>query len=97
MIISMLPGATKDQVEHVCEKIKSFGYAAHPIYGEERVVIGAIGDGKDKDRIIDRMFNSTARIGHNKFAVYVKDGRPVAVMSGSTNWTETGLCTQSNN
>jgi len=53
--------------------------------------------GKLKSRVIDRMFNSTARIGHNKFAVYVKDERPVAVMTGSTNWTETGLCTQSNN
>ena len=53
--------------------------------------------GKEKDRVIDRMFNSTARIGHNKFAVYVKDDTPSAVMSGSTNWTETGLCTQSNN
>jgi len=53
--------------------------------------------GREKDRIIDRMFNSTARIGHNKFAVYVKDDQPVAVMTGSTNWTETGLCTQSNN
>jgi len=53
--------------------------------------------GRDKTRIIDRMFNSTARIGHNKFAVYVKDGKPIAVMTGSTNWTETGLCTQSNN
>jgi phosphatidylserine/phosphatidylglycerophosphate/cardiolipin synthase-like enzyme len=51
----------------------------------------------EKDRVIDRMFNSTARIGHNKFAVYVKGGKPVAVMTGSTNWTETGLCTQSNN
>jgi 3-deoxy-7-phosphoheptulonate synthase len=55
MIISMIPKASKEQVEHVCEKIKSFGYTAHPIYGEERVVIGAIGDGKDKDRIISVM------------------------------------------
>ena len=53
--------------------------------------------GKEKDRVIDRMFNSTTRIGHNKFAVYVKDGTPTAVMTGSTNWTETGLCAQSNN
>ena len=53
--------------------------------------------GKDKDRVIDRMFDSTARIGHNKFAVYVKDDKPVAVMTGSTNWTDTGLCAQSNN
>jgi 3-deoxy-7-phosphoheptulonate synthase len=55
MIISMVPGASKEQIEHVCEKVKSFGYATHPIYGEERVVIGAIGDGRDKDRIISVM------------------------------------------
>lgn len=55
MIISMLPGATPEQIEHVCDKIKSFGYSVHPIKGEERTVIGAIGDGKDKDRIISVM------------------------------------------
>ena len=55
MIISMLPHASKEQVQHVCEKIKSFGYSAHPIFGEERVVIGAIGDGRDKDRVISVM------------------------------------------
>ncbi|MBR0753249.1 hypothetical protein JQ604_13750 [Bradyrhizobium jicamae] len=53
--------------------------------------------GAQKDRVIDRMFNSSARIGHNKLAVYVKGDKPVAVMTGSTNWTETGLCAQSNN
>jgi 3-deoxy-7-phosphoheptulonate synthase len=55
MIISMLPGATQEQIEHVCDKIKSFGYSVHPIKGDERTVIGAIGDGKDKDRIISVM------------------------------------------
>jgi len=47
--------------------------------------------------IQDRMFNNATPIGHDKFAVYVKNGVPTAVMTGSTNWTETGLCTQSNN
>lgn len=55
MIVSMLPNATPEQIDHVCDKIKSFGYSVHPIQGEERVVIGAIGDGKDKDRIISVM------------------------------------------
>jgi 3-deoxy-7-phosphoheptulonate synthase len=55
MIISMIPKATKEQIEHVCDKIRSFGYNAHPIYGEERVVIGAIGSGKEKDRVISVM------------------------------------------
>lgn len=55
MIISMVPRATEKEVEYVCNKIKSFGYAAHPIHGEERVVIGAVGDGKEKDHIISVM------------------------------------------
>jgi len=47
--------------------------------------------------ITDRMFNN-GRIGHNKFAIYVgADGKCKAVLTGSTNWTYTGLCGQSNN
>lgn len=45
----------------------------------------------------DRMFNTSAGIGHNKFAVLVVDGQPQAVWTGSTNWTPTGLCAQTNN
>jgi phosphatidylserine/phosphatidylglycerophosphate/cardiolipin synthase-like enzyme len=38
------------------------------------------------------------QIGHNKFVVYVdKSGHPRAVLFGSTNWTPTGLCAQTNN
>lgn len=33
---------------------------------------------------------------HNKSIVFVRDGSPVRVWSGSTNWTSSGLCTQSN-
>jgi phosphatidylserine/phosphatidylglycerophosphate/cardiolipin synthase-like enzyme len=45
----------------------------------------------------DRMFNNN-HIGHNKFAVWLDAGNtPRAVMTGSTNWTSTGLCGQSNN
>lgn len=37
-------------------------------------------------------------IAHNKFLVYVDaKGKPQAVLTGSTNWTSTGLCTQTNN
>ena len=48
-------------------------------------------------KILDRMFNNKVPIGHDKFAVYVENNVPQSVMTGSTNWTETGLCTQSNN
>ncbi len=47
----------------------------------------------------DRMFNNSAHIGHNKFGVLVdrRSKQPKAVLAGSTNWTFTGLCTQTNN
>jgi phosphatidylserine/phosphatidylglycerophosphate/cardiolipin synthase-like enzyme len=45
----------------------------------------------------DRLFNNQEHIGHNKFAVYAEGGVAKAALTGSTNWTETGLCTQSNN
>jgi hypothetical protein len=49
------------------------------------------------DRMQDRMFNNSAHIGHNKFAVLVVGGKAQAVWTGSTNWTPTGLCGQTNN
>src|SRR6266496_1134160 len=45
MIISMRPHATKEEIEHVCERIREFGYRVHSIEGEERVVIGVVGMG----------------------------------------------------
>jgi len=40
----------------------------------------------------------TGHIGHNKFLVYEDStGAAQAVLFGSTNWTPTGLCTQTNN
>jgi 3-deoxy-7-phosphoheptulonate synthase len=45
MIISMRPHATREQIEHVCERIREFGYRVHSIEGEERVVIGVVGVG----------------------------------------------------
>ena len=45
MVISMKLGATKEQIEHVRQRIHDFGYKVHSIQGEERVVIAAIGVG----------------------------------------------------
>jgi 3-deoxy-7-phosphoheptulonate synthase len=47
MIISMRPHATKEEVDHVCERIQEFGFKVHSIEGEERVVIGVVGVGGD--------------------------------------------------
>src|SRR5450755_2132951 len=49
MIISMKPDATQAQIDHVCERIREFGYKVHSIQGEERVVIGVIGMGDVSD------------------------------------------------
>jgi phosphatidylserine/phosphatidylglycerophosphate/cardiolipin synthase-like enzyme len=47
--------------------------------------------------LYDRILGSN-HIGHNKFVVYRdKDNVAQAVLAGSTNWTPTGLCAQSNN
>ena len=46
--------------------------------------------------VIDRILGK-GDIPHNKFMVLTEGGKPTAVLSGSTNWTSTGLCTQTNN
>src|ERR1700681_4489658 len=45
MIISMKLHATKEEIDHVRERIEEFGYKVHSIAGDERVVIGAVGTG----------------------------------------------------
>jgi phosphatidylserine/phosphatidylglycerophosphate/cardiolipin synthase-like enzyme len=46
----------------------------------------------------DRLFNGTGHIGHNKFVVHVDDaGVARSVLTGSTNWTWSGVAGQSNN
>ena len=52
---------------------------------------------KDKIRIYDRIVK-TPHFGHNKFVVFCdSSGKPQKVLTGSTNWTSSGLCTQANN
>jgi len=46
--------------------------------------------------VVDRILGK-GDIPHNKFLVLAQDNAPVAVLTGSTNWTSTGLCTQTNN
>ena len=45
MIISMRQHATRAEIDHVCERIREFGYKVHSIEGEARVVIGVVGVG----------------------------------------------------
>lgn len=51
MIVVMQKGASKREIEDVERDIERMGYTAHPIYGVERTVIGAIGDERGKARL----------------------------------------------
>ncbi len=43
MIVSMKLGATKEQIERVCNRIEDMGFQVRSIQGDERVVIAAVG------------------------------------------------------
>jgi phosphatidylserine/phosphatidylglycerophosphate/cardiolipin synthase-like enzyme len=48
-------------------------------------------------KVHDRMVSS-GHFAHNKFVVFCdSNDSPQTVLTGSTNWTKTGLCTQANN
>jgi 3-deoxy-7-phosphoheptulonate synthase len=47
----MKSDATEEQIEEVCASIRRYGYQPHLIRGEERVVIGAVGHGDNKDHL----------------------------------------------
>lgn len=46
MIVVMQPGATREMIDRVEERLLEYGFKTHPIYGEEKTVIGAVGDKK---------------------------------------------------
>jgi 3-deoxy-7-phosphoheptulonate synthase len=48
MIVVMEKGASRQQVEHMVERIESLGLRAHVIYGTERTVIAAIGEKREQ-------------------------------------------------
>lgn len=50
MMIIMRSDASQDQIAHVVERVESVGLRAHLSRGEERTVIGAIGDGRPVNR-----------------------------------------------
>jgi len=62
----MQAGATESQIDHICERIREFGYTPHVIRGTERTVIAAIGPGDKKEHI-----------EHMKSADGVEDAFPI--------------------
>ena len=99
--------ADADLIDHLKEVGKEKVHIVLSNAGEDTEEGSGDGDSTNTDarrelhelnfNIDDRMMKK-GHIGHNKFIVYVdQSGGPTAVLSGSTNWTSTGLCAQSNN
>lgn len=51
MIIAMQAGATDEQINHICDRVREYGYAPHVIRGTERTVVAAVGPGDKKAHI----------------------------------------------
>lgn len=47
----MRAGASEEQINHICDRIRAYGYTPHIIKGAERTVIAAVGHGDKKEHI----------------------------------------------
>ncbi len=47
MVIVMKQGATSQQISEAIQRVESMGYSAHPDFGIERTIIGAVGNGRN--------------------------------------------------
>jgi phosphatidylserine/phosphatidylglycerophosphate/cardiolipin synthase-like enzyme len=77
-----------------CHLILANGAFKPPANDENKAVRGTLKNVVDlSNRLV-----SKPHFAHNKFVVFCDStGKPQSVLSGSTNWTMTGLCTQANN
>ena len=73
MIINMSTHATKDQINHVIERVRECGFEAEVITGAERTVIGVVG--KNRGR--------RAEVGALRVAPGVDDIIPIAGEPGA--------------
>lgn len=62
MIVVMRMGATPEDIERVVARVEELGYRAHRSSGEERVVIGVIGDDRPIDRDAFRSLHGVEQI-----------------------------------
>lgn len=77
-----------------CNLILANGAFKPPDNDENRAVRAQL---KNQIRVYDRLVPQ-GHFAHNKFVVICDAaGKPQKVLTGSTNWTFTGLCTQANN
>jgi len=51
MIVNMASTATPEEINHVIDRIRECGFQAHVIHGEERTVIGAVGNSNRRSEV----------------------------------------------
>src|SRR5688500_7512582 len=51
MIVNMASTATPEEINHVIDRIRECGFQTHVIHGEERTVIGAVGNSNRRSEI----------------------------------------------
>ena len=77
-----------------CNLILANGAFKPPANDENKAVRAQL---KSKIQVYDRIVTS-GHFAHNKVVVVCdSNSKPLRVLSGSTNWTSSGLCTQANN
>ncbi len=57
MIVVMKTGADKDKIDAVIGKVTQLGYSPHPIYGEKRTVVAAVGDEREREKVMEVLAN----------------------------------------
>ena len=57
MIVIMKAEIESEVIEAVIGKITQLGYQPHPIYGEKRTVVGAVGDERERERVMEILQN----------------------------------------
>ena len=62
MIVVMSPSSTKEETKKVEHKLLALGFKTHPIYGEVKTVIGAIGDKRMLDTQLITTMNGVEKI-----------------------------------
>ncbi len=62
MIVVMKRGASEETIQNMVTKVEEMGLKAHVIYGQERTVVAAVGDERDKDREILEAFPEVDKV-----------------------------------
>jgi 3-deoxy-7-phosphoheptulonate synthase len=78
MLVVMAPGATKDEIENVCEVIRGMGYSPVPMPGSSRTTVGLIGNDRRVDDSLVAELPGVAQIIHvsNQYKQVSREWRP---------------------